>query len=82
MGILLKIIFIGMAFYYVFKFVGKLLLGSFFAKVAKQQANHQQNYRGQSQQQYKKAGDMNIKYAPKDSAKHVKGGDYVDYEEI
>ena len=52
----------------------------FLVKKAQQQYSNQgQNYNQKEQQ---KEGDVKITYKPNDDKKHVKGGDYVEFEEV
>ena len=74
-----KFLMYGVVFYYLFKFLARVF-GGFIIKKASQQFTNQNPY--SSNQQNKKEGEVHIKSNPKDDKKHVKGGDYVDFEEV
>lgn len=83
MGILLKIIFIGIAIYYVLKFLFRFFLGAFIVKVNREFANKSAYQNPNTNQRSSKPNDgVEVKYVPKSEEKHIKGGDYVDFEEV
>ena len=75
---MIRLILFGIVFYYLFKFLSKIF-GVFLVKKVQQQYSNQQNY---SQNNHRTEGDIKVSYTPKDDKKHVKGGDYVDFEEV
>lgn len=81
MGILLKIIFIGIAIYYVLKFLFRFFLGAFIVKVNREFAN-KSTYQNTNQRSSKPNDGVEVKYVPNNEEKHIKGGDYVDFEEV
>lgn len=66
--------------YYLFKFLSKIF-GVFLIKKAQQHYSNQGNPNANQQKKNRK-GDVEITYNPKDDKKHVKGGDYVEFEDI
>ena len=74
-----RLILFGIIFYYLFKFIARIFGVFIVNKAQKQYGNPSStNYN----RQHKKEGEINITKIPKDDKKHVKGGDYVDFEEI
>ena len=80
MGFIFKFLVYGAIFYYLFKFLAKIF-GVFIIKKASEQFTGQ-NQHTSSHQQNRKEGEVNIKTQPKIDKKHVKGGDYVEFEEV
>jgi len=74
---MVRFLLFAVVFYYLFKFLSKIF-GVFLVKKAQQQYSNQSS----NQYQNRKEGEINIKSVPKDDKKHVKGGDYVDFEEV
>lgn len=76
---LLRLILFAIGFYYLFKFLSRFF-GGFMIKKA--QEHYNQNHYQQPQYNRPKEGEIKLTYKPKDNKQHVKGGDYVDFEEI
>ena len=77
---MVRFLLFAVVFYYLFKFLSKIF-GVFLVKKAQQQYSNQGNGFSNAKQNQSK-GDVKITYQPKDDKKHVKGGDYVDFEEV
>jgi hypothetical protein len=83
MGFIFKFILIAIALSWIFS---KLL--QFFVKSKiKQFANHAQDLRREEERSRRpKNGNVNVDHVPDDfaarQAREIKGGDYIDYEEV
>lgn len=55
----------------------------FWLVVGRELVKEQKKQHKQTQQNYKKEGQINVDYVPKDTKGHdFKGGEYIDYEEV
>ena len=55
----------------------------FWLVVGRELVKEQKKQHKQTQQNYKKEGQINVDYVPKDAKGHdFKGGEYIDYEEV
>lgn len=77
---MIRFLLFAVVFYYLFKFLSKVF-GVFLFKKAQQQYSNQGNTNSNGQKKTRK-GDVEITFNPKDDKKHVKGGDYVEFEEV
>lgn len=78
---MVRLLFIGVILYFLFKFLARIFGFYVIRKVQKEYAQ-QNNTHHRNDQKHKKEGEIEITYSPNDDKKHVKGGDYVDFEEV
>lgn len=70
-------------FYLVYKLAG-FLVRVLVVNAAQQHQKQYQQHTSQTQSKKAKGGNVNIDFVPKDPKQggQIKGGDYVDYEEV
>lgn len=79
----LRVIFILILTYYLFKLVGRYLLPWLLKRFMKNVQNKYSQNAGNTNNQSKKEGEVNIKYSPKDKKnKDEDIGEYVDFEDL
>ena len=77
---MLKFLVFIIVMYYVVPFVSKYFLRRF---INNQVNKVQDEFKKNTASQPKTEGEVKVEYAPKkDSKEHLKGGEYVDYEEV
>lgn len=77
---MIRLLLFAVVFYYLFKFIARIFSVFLIKKAQQQHTNQSGNFNQQHYQ--KKDGDIKITYTPNSNKKHVKGGDYVEFEEL
>lgn len=78
---MVRLLFIGIILYFLFKFLVRIF-GFFIIRKVQNEYTQQGNSHHRKEQKHRKEGEIEITYSPNDEKKHVKGGDYVDFEEV